>query len=36
MIPNIEMKHFGWLERWLEEAKYFQWINEWLGYKKFE
>ena len=36
MIPNIEMKHFGWLERWLEEAKYFQWIKEWLGYKKFE
>ena len=36
MIPNIEMKHFGWLERWLEEATYFQWINEWLGCKKFD
>ena len=32
-ISNIEMKHFGWLDRWLEEAKSFQWIDEWLGYK---
>jgi hypothetical protein len=33
---DIGQKHFGWLDRWLEEAKSFQWLSEWLGYKGFE
>lgn len=30
-IPDSELKHLVWLDRWLEEAKYFQWLSEWLG-----
>lgn len=32
---DIELKGFGWLDRWLEEAKSFAWLSEWLGQSNF-
>lgn len=35
-ISNLELKRFGWVDKWMEEAKSLHWLSEWLGHKKFE